>query len=267
MIGDIAQHHAAYQPIWSHHIERRREMANFGDNRRASFDDMIAQLNSAVYREFQTWMQTQPDLRTAWMTCDRPQWMTWMMMYMDIPWQASIHIACRFAREILLPRVPFDEERPRLAIEATEAYLRGEIDADVARKSASDARAAGDEISHRSAREIDTWMLVLIKLGHASAEQMREHGDLPLKVQAYLEASYAAYQAANAADSAAKGIYANFAAESCEFARDTNTSNPISALSHHLVRIIREHVSIEDNLAQHESLHHAIMQLSLFDEM
>ena len=68
------------------------------------------------------WLLTQPDAETAWSTCDCPKWMLWLAERAGVEKPVSVRIACEIARTAL-HLVPEDDARPRLAIEAAEAWL------------------------------------------------------------------------------------------------------------------------------------------------
>ena len=62
------------------------------------------------------------DLQTAWDKCERADWMLWFICRMEIGTKKErIHVICDCA-ETALEYVPKDEDRPRLAIEATRIY-------------------------------------------------------------------------------------------------------------------------------------------------
>ena len=68
------------------------------------------------------WLLTQPDAEMAWNTCDRPSWMLWLAEKAGVEKPVFVRIACDIARTVL-HLVPEGEDRPRLAIEAAEAWL------------------------------------------------------------------------------------------------------------------------------------------------
>ena len=62
------------------------------------------------------------DLKTAWNTCERADWMLWYMCRTDMATERErIHVICDCAATAL-KYVPKGEDRPRLAIEATRRY-------------------------------------------------------------------------------------------------------------------------------------------------
>lgn len=60
---------------------------------------------------------------TAWALCGRPDWMLWYLRTTkQLPKRLAVQLACAFARRTL-HLIPAGEDRPRLAIEAAEAWL------------------------------------------------------------------------------------------------------------------------------------------------
>ena len=64
-------------------------------------------------------------LEQAWAECPRGDWMLWLAGHLDIDRKVLVRAACACAR-LALPFVPADETRPLKAIEAAEAWTRGE---------------------------------------------------------------------------------------------------------------------------------------------
>ena len=95
------------------------------------WSDKLAELDAC--EEAIEWCTTQPDLATAWATCERSDWLFWLLRKCgprtDEAKRQYQQIAIEIARSVL-HLVPAGEERPRLAIEAAEKYLRGEISGD-----------------------------------------------------------------------------------------------------------------------------------------
>lgn len=93
-----------------------------------------------------TWAQTQPDLETAWQTCERPDWLVWLLARLSGDHGSTTHRAivltvCACARTAL-PVLPPDELRPRCAIETTERWARGETSVTLNDVCADGARSA-----------------------------------------------------------------------------------------------------------------------------
>ena len=92
-------------------------------------------------REARVWLATQSDPRAAWEACERADWMIWYARRRDVDPKAFVRIACDCARTAL-PFVPEGENRPRLAIEAAERWMRGEATIDEVRDAANAAANA-----------------------------------------------------------------------------------------------------------------------------
>lgn len=71
-----------------------------------------------------TWLGDR-DPETAWRECPRADWMLWAAGKLDVDRKTLVTIACRIARKVL-HLVPTGEDRPRIAIETTERWVRGE---------------------------------------------------------------------------------------------------------------------------------------------
>ena len=68
-----------------------------------------------------TWLETQTDIKTAWLSCQRGDWMLWLAAKLNLPRPLVVLAACDCAR-IALQFVPSGELRPLKAIEAAEAW-------------------------------------------------------------------------------------------------------------------------------------------------
>ena len=84
------------------------------------------------------WCRTQPDLPTAWAACERPDWLLWLAGRTGAKHELLVLVACEIA-ETVLHMVPAGEDRPRLAIETSRAWMRGEASLDQVRMAAADA--------------------------------------------------------------------------------------------------------------------------------
>jgi hypothetical protein len=73
------------------------------------------------------WIDDLPDLspKQLWVSCSEPAWMLWLAGRANVDLKLLVLIACDCARSVL-HLVPDGEHRPRLAIEAAEAWCRGE---------------------------------------------------------------------------------------------------------------------------------------------
>jgi hypothetical protein len=92
----------------------------------------------------------------AWAECERSDWMLWLAKRADIGQRACVVIACECAR-LVLHLVPMGDDRPRLAIEEAEAWLRGEEDVVqvLAAADAADAAYAAADAAYAAAYAAD----------------------------------------------------------------------------------------------------------------
>jgi len=84
-------------------------------------------------------------LAEAWETCDRADWMLWLVRRIDGSYTPRLRLAACACARTTLQYVPIGEHRPRLAIEVAERFARGEASADelaAARAAAGDAARA-----------------------------------------------------------------------------------------------------------------------------
>lgn len=77
----------------------------------------------------------------AWYACERVDWLLWLAGRIGVDRRLVVLAACDCVRPVL-HLVPEDEARPRLAVEAAEAWTRGEATLDDVRSAANAARAA-----------------------------------------------------------------------------------------------------------------------------
>jgi len=81
--------------------------------------------------EAKAWLRTQPDLQTAWDTCERADWLVWALKQTGDHFDNRIRLfLCYIIRNTPLPdgRTVWDlltDERSRNAIEVTERYANG----------------------------------------------------------------------------------------------------------------------------------------------
>lgn len=64
-------------------------------------------------------------LEAAWRLCDRGDWMIWLAMVAGVDRRIVVGAVCECVRPALV-HVSNGEDRPRVAIETTEAWCRGE---------------------------------------------------------------------------------------------------------------------------------------------
>ena len=100
-----------------------------------------------------TWARTQPSANTAWTTCERPDWMLWLLgrlVKTDDDRKAIVLVACACARTSL-KYVKAGETRPLKAIETAEAWCRGETTIEQVREARYAADAASSAAASASA--------------------------------------------------------------------------------------------------------------------
>src|ERR1017187_4872991 len=93
------------------------------------------------------WFEQQPNITTAWKTCDRGDWMLWLLGKFNREPDSNsrrklVLCACQCAR-LALKHIKAGEDRPRIALETAEQWGRrgGGVTLDVV-KSAAAASAA-----------------------------------------------------------------------------------------------------------------------------
>jgi hypothetical protein len=133
------------------------------------------------------WLRTQPSLEAAYHACENPSWLLWAIGEVCPLNQAqSVTIAARCAR-LVLHLVPTGEERPRLAVEAAEAWLAEPTGERAAAAANAAARYAAAYAAANAA-----YAAAYYAAAYAAATY-----------DAYAAATYDAYAAANAAYAAA----------------------------------------------------------------
>ena len=85
------------------------------------------------------WAGAYMSLRAAWDACERADWLLWYAARRGVDRKFIVLAACACARTAL-PYVQAGDDRPRIAIETTEAWTRG--DATLADVHAADAYAS-----------------------------------------------------------------------------------------------------------------------------
>ena len=96
------------------------------------------------------WAETQPDLETAWRDCERGDWLLWIAARLAVDRKLIVIAACQCAR-MALHWLPAGEERPLIAIEAAEAWVRGEATNDEVGAAAAHAAYAADAYAYAAA--------------------------------------------------------------------------------------------------------------------
>jgi len=85
--------------------------------------------------------------KKAWETCKWGDWLLWIAGRLDVDRKLLVLAACACARTALR-FVPRGEDRPRIAIETAEAWVRGEATIEQVRNAALAALAAADAAAH-----------------------------------------------------------------------------------------------------------------------
>ena len=163
------------------------------------------------------------DLQAAWDSCNRADWMLWLCGRMaDQPgWPARkqiVLVACACA-ETALQYVRPGEDRPRLALEAARAWVRGEVSIEDVRRATYDAAAAA----------------------YAYAADAAAYAAYADAADAAAYAADAAAAAAYAADAAAAAAYAAAAAAANK--RDDASSARAKALTE-LAHVVRREIPV-----------------------
>ena len=79
--------------------------------------------------------------RASWIASERGDWLLWLVATLGVDQRLVVLAACDCAREAL-SQVPAGDDLPRLAIEAAEAWTRGEVSGAVVREAATVCYAA-----------------------------------------------------------------------------------------------------------------------------
>jgi len=175
------------------------------------------------------WLITQTDAEQAWLTCDRPDWMIWYATRRGVDHKTLVRIACDCARTALR-FVPEGEDRPRLCIETTEAWIEGNATIDEVRKArngAADAAAAA-YAAYAAYADADA---DADAAAAAAAYAADADADADAAAAAAADAAYAAY----AADA-----YAAYAADAYADADARRNANI------QMCEIVRRHISYQD---------------------
>jgi hypothetical protein len=92
---------------------------------------------------------------TVWDTCERVDWLLWLVGKMadkpGWPSRKQVVLAACACAEMALRFVKPGEDRPRLAIEVTRRWCKGEATIEEVRKARQDAYAAADAYAHAAA--------------------------------------------------------------------------------------------------------------------
>jgi hypothetical protein len=87
------------------------------------------------------WASRYDTLDDAWLACERGDWMLWYASRVGADHVMIVRAACACAR-LALPHLPDGEDRPRLAVETTEAWCAGRATLDEVRAAGAAAWAA-----------------------------------------------------------------------------------------------------------------------------
>ncbi len=83
-----------------------------------------------------TWVRATPgEPKKLWAVCPRGDWMLWLAWKARVERRLLVRAACACARGALV-HVPASDKRPRRALEAAEAWARGEVDLAAVRRAA-----------------------------------------------------------------------------------------------------------------------------------
>ncbi len=157
------------------------------------------------------WVESAGSVNVMWRDCKRADWMLWIAARAGVDRKLIVTVACACARTAL-KYVKVGEDRPRIAIETAEAWVRGEVTIEQVQ---SAAYAASDAAYAAYA-------------AYAASDAAYAASDA-----AY--ASYAAY-AASAAYAAYAASYAAYAAYAAyAYARSKSLAS--------MANIVRQHIT------------------------
>ena len=167
-----------------------------------------------------------------WESCDRSDWMLWLMARVKpLTKEQAVTLACRFAMEVLPifeAKYPNDK-RPRLAIEAAQAWLQNPSSA-AAYAAAYAAYAAADAADAADAAYAAYAAYASADAAYAAADAAyaayasADAADAAYAAYASADAADAAYAAADAAADAADAAYASADAAADAAARKKQAS-------------------------------------------
>ena len=114
--------------------------------------DVIALLNKkSACSEATEWVESHRwTAKTLWNRCENGAWMLWIAARIGVDRKLLVRAACACARESL-KYVRAGEERPRVAIETTERWTRGEATIGEVRAAADAAADAAAAASYAAA--------------------------------------------------------------------------------------------------------------------
>ena len=164
-----------------------------------------------------TWARTQPSANTAWTTCERPDWMLWLLgrlVKTDDDRKAIVLVTCACARTSL-KYVKAGETRPLKAIETAEAWCRGEATIEQVRE----ARRASADAADAASASADAFASAFASADASAAASASADAAAAASAYASAYAASAAASAAYAADAFASAYAADaFASAYAAFA-------------------------------------------------
>ena len=190
--------------------------------------------------EAREWLRRQPDARTAWETCRRGDWLLYQLGHArGVDRRQLVLATCKCAR-LALCYVPDGEHRPRLAIEAAEAWCRGEATTEHLKQ----ARIAANHVGTAAAGAADAAAADAAYADAAYAAATAVSAAAATAVPAAAAVSAAAAAADYASASAAAASYASAsaaAAANLDAAEDSRRSVLAQCAD-----IVRAHFTLED---------------------
>jgi hypothetical protein len=155
----------------------------------------------------------------AWDLCPRAEWLLWLLARTGADRKLLTLAACACARTAL-PFLPAGEDRPRIAIEWTESWARGEASMGEQRAATNAAYAASDAARAATCAATDT---AYAASDAAYAATCAATAACAANAAAAVYATAAAVYSAAAADTAAKAA-ANTAADAVYAVRTVDAS-------------------------------------------
>jgi hypothetical protein len=169
--------------------------------------------------------------KQAWETCERGNWMLWAAGAAKVDRKLVVQAACDCAR-LALKFVPAGEDRPRIAIETAERWVKGEATLDEVRNAyaaANAAYAAAYAAANAAANAAYAAANAAANAAYAAAYAAANAANAAAANAAYdanaANAANAAYAAASAAYAAAYAANAAYA-----YAARTKTLKECAAL-------------------------------------
>lgn len=132
-----------------------------------------------------TWARAQPSFAAAWEHCERADWMLWLLgrAQAQADPRQLVLVACECARAVL-HLVPPGEDRPRLAIEAAEAWAANPRAENVAASAAASAANAAGWAAMSVAASAAAWDTVSAAALKGYCEIVRRYFPAPPELEA-----------------------------------------------------------------------------------